>query len=418
MSKSLALLSGKGGSGKTTLALSIASLLSKCNLAVLYIDCDFSTNGATYFFEDKINEKTQKLDSFFSYFSEQEEVGQHKAAKETERKQCNLFDYESLPERGSFIKVDENFDFLPSIVKLSKKNMEYYQFNPKDISIMAYLDNCWRQKYDAIIYDCQAGYSSILKCVLPYVDVNLVVMEADAISAVAIRSLYLRIGSLLNDKKIYQVFNKITEEEYDIYSKVSGGTIFTNIESVMFDWKIRKAFYMAEIPEISNAGGRYGQQVFNVCNLMFKEEKIQNALEKYRDLIRLKDIKFQEQTIRESIKKYKDEKQKKRALLFRKIYISFVPIFIIVTSILLYTGLSHGLYNRIFNLVLSVFYLLVAITYAIALIASHYKNSKKDFKEETLAYKKLGELEIERISVETNIEKRKDEDYLQKNGEK
>ena len=34
MSKVLALLSGKGGSGKTTLALSIASMLSNCCLKV------------------------------------------------------------------------------------------------------------------------------------------------------------------------------------------------------------------------------------------------------------------------------------------------------------------------------------------------------------------------------------------------
>ena len=57
MGKSLALISGKGGSGKTTIALSIASMLSECNIKTLLLDCDLSTNGATYFYENKIIDK-------------------------------------------------------------------------------------------------------------------------------------------------------------------------------------------------------------------------------------------------------------------------------------------------------------------------------------------------------------------------
>lgn len=49
MSTAIAFLSGKGGSGKTTLALSMADLMSKCKIKTLLIDCDLSTNGATYF---------------------------------------------------------------------------------------------------------------------------------------------------------------------------------------------------------------------------------------------------------------------------------------------------------------------------------------------------------------------------------
>ena len=45
MAKSIAFISGKGGSGKTTLALSIASMLANAGLKILYIDCDMATNG-------------------------------------------------------------------------------------------------------------------------------------------------------------------------------------------------------------------------------------------------------------------------------------------------------------------------------------------------------------------------------------
>ena len=55
MSIILSLLSGKGGSGKTTMALSMSVLLSECGVKTLLIDCDLTTNGATYFYEDDLS---------------------------------------------------------------------------------------------------------------------------------------------------------------------------------------------------------------------------------------------------------------------------------------------------------------------------------------------------------------------------
>ncbi|MCL2220821.1 MAG: ParA family protein [Oscillospiraceae bacterium] len=55
--ESLAIISGKGGSGKTTLAISLSQLLATCGKRVLLINCDMSTHGATYFFESLLSEK-------------------------------------------------------------------------------------------------------------------------------------------------------------------------------------------------------------------------------------------------------------------------------------------------------------------------------------------------------------------------
>lgn len=92
-------------------------------------------------------------------------------------------------------------DFMPSIVRITKTNSESYQYNEEDFKRIKSIDEKLRENYDVIIYDCQAGYTDVLKLLLPYVDVNLVVMEADAISSAAIRSFYLKIGDLLNEKK-------------------------------------------------------------------------------------------------------------------------------------------------------------------------------------------------------------------------
>ncbi len=257
MSKILALLSGKGGSGKTTLALSMASMLSNCGIRVLLVDCDLSTNGATYFYEDKLDEYRESINSFYNV----------------------IFNISNGKEQ--VIKINEYMNFMPSIIQITRENTETYSYNKIDCEILHDFKKNYEKQYDIIIFDCQAGYTDILRLILPIVDINLVVMEADAISSSAIRSLYLKIGEFLNEKNIYQVFNKVTEDEYEIYSKLSGGTVFTNVETVIFDWKIRKAFSVAEIPDMENASANYGVQIYNICKILFKESIVQEKLNKY-----------------------------------------------------------------------------------------------------------------------------------------
>lgn len=284
MSKILALLSGKGGSGKTTLALSMASMLSNCNIKVLLIDCDLSTNGATYFYENRLSEYNRNIISFYKI----------------------IFGLKS--NEGQLININENMDFMPSIVQITKKNTETYSYREDTQDSLEEIKANYSEKYDVIILDCQAGYTDALKVILPIVDVNLVVMEADAISSASIRSLYLKIGDFLNEKKVYQIFNKATDEEYKIYSKISGGTVFTNIETVKFDWKIRKAFSVAEIPDMEKTSANYGMQIYNICRILFKEESIQTRLNKYGIVIKLNKILEEEKQLKDTMNELQGEK--------------------------------------------------------------------------------------------------------------
>lgn len=68
MSTSIAFLSGKGGSGKTTLALSMADLLSRCGIRTLLVDCDMSTNGATYFYESLFADQRKPISNSVASF--------------------------------------------------------------------------------------------------------------------------------------------------------------------------------------------------------------------------------------------------------------------------------------------------------------------------------------------------------------
>lgn len=289
MSKTLALLSGKGGSGKTTLALSMSSMLSKCGIRVLLVDCDLSTNGATYFYEDRLSEYNRNAISFYNI----------------------IF---GVKFHELEINIDKNMDFIPSITQITKQNTETYSYRENDEKILQNMRAIYDEKYDIIIFDCQAGYTDSLKLILPIVDINLVVMEADAISSSAIRSLYLKIGDLLNDRKVYQIFNKATDEEYQIYSKLSGGTVFTNIETIKFDWKIRKAFSVAEIPDMEISSANYGIQIYNICKILFKDENIQSKLNKYYVVIELNKNLEEEKLLENKISKLQ-EKSKDRKML-------------------------------------------------------------------------------------------------------
>lgn len=383
MSKVLALLSGKGGSGKTTLALSIASMLSNCCLKVLLVDCDLSTNGATYFYEGKLAEKTNELGSFYKIFINNED---------------NI---------DKLIKIDEYMDFMPSIVKITKANSESYQYNEEDLKRIKNIDEKLREKYDVIIYDCQAGYTDILKLILPYVDVNLVVMEADAISSASIRSFYLKIGDLLNEKKIYQVFNKATDEEYEIYSKISGGTVFTNIETVMFDWKIRKAFSIAQIPDMESTSAGYGEQIYNICRVLFNEEIIQKKLKKYEIIIKLNKNQEQERLLRKKIDEQNKSRQKNKNKMIKAMYTLIVPMVMALLLIIFMQLIDKTfLYKDMENFITMLFSVMIAaVSMCVSIISLNdiTKEKRTRVKEINMDIKELNQIIAEKETLKNQI---------------
>lgn len=302
--KAIAVLSGKGGSGKTSLSLCMANLLAASGVRTLLVDCDFSTNGATYFFEDILRSE----DNFTSL--------QNLVGNET--------------SIGKIINIKKKFDFIPSVTKIEGVVVEPL---PQSKPFLSYVEKNF-SKYDVVIFDCQAGYSSILSSILTIVDQTLFVMEADAISSASIRSLHLKIGHLLTSKS-YQVFNKVTSDEYEIYNKLSGGTLFTNIESVLFDWTIRKAFALSTIPDIENVDSRFWEQIINICKVMFVEQEFQDKIKNFSKNLFSKKIK-KEQDALEAELHYLQEKRAKQRRLFLMItapaytFVVFVAIFFLL----------------------------------------------------------------------------------------
>lgn len=249
MGIALAFLSGKGGSGKTTLALSMADLLSRCNIHVLLVDCDLSTNGATYFYEHKLNQTSLAFNELLE--------GKY---------------WDNLQD---FIQINSSLDFIPSVPQVSDQYLNILARQNADYeSILKDFCSFAKEHYDVILFDCQAGYTELLNVLLPLMDEDLFVLEADGISGSALRSLHLKIGNFLGRAKLYQVFNKASQEEYEIYSKIVG-TFFTNIGTLLFDWKIRQSFSRSQIPDIESTSAKYGADLCDICKILFTDDTLQ-----------------------------------------------------------------------------------------------------------------------------------------------
>lgn len=241
--QTLSLLSGKGGSGKTVLGLCICRALSEAGYKVLLVDCDFATHGATYFFEDKLRRGTPSLTSLTSTGLDQ---------------QCEP------------IEVENNFWFLPS--SSSPEEIRESSSSSEDISTSPLLESLVQtEQYDVALFDCQAGYSPLTQKAAELSDQNIMVMEPDAVSSAALRVLFLQLGSALHRSNTWQLFNKITEDEREVYEKLSGGTLFPNLPPIPFDWQVRAAFATSHIPSVTSKSSAFGLGVLRILKIIFPD---------------------------------------------------------------------------------------------------------------------------------------------------
>ena len=342
MTKSIALLSGKGGSGKTTIALSMASLLSECKIRCLLIDCDFSTNGATYFYENKLDEK--KYISFYEIMTDSN-------------------------KKSELIKINDFLSFLPSVSALENLDLSSCTFDDTDCIRINSLIKSESENFDVLLFDCQAGYTKLLKQFLPNMDEILFVMEADAISSSSIRNLHLKIGESIKGNKAFQIFNKATPDEYEVYNKISGGTFFTNIETVLFDWKIRKAFSLSEIPDMERTSARYGQQILSICNILLKDDFYKKKLISFENKLKMNFAIEEKESLKEKLDSIVNEKQADK-IKRRKIItvISMFVGFISLITLLFYMIDKKNLLNSLFMHNTDFLFLSLCIVFTISAI--------------------------------------------------
>ncbi|MBQ8348213.1 MAG: ParA family protein [Ruminococcus sp.] len=357
MSIVLTLISGKGGSGKTTIGLAIAKLLSKCEKKVLLVDCDTSTHGATYFFESALNIDDIDEISTTKDFLEN---------KYTPFKPINP------------IKSISDMDFIPSMKRVLSENNNFEI--GCSYSYQGFKNNEFANKYDLIIFDCQAGYDNLTKSLIKISDVCLFVLEADAVSAAAMRALYTQLSSELTRSSLnsYQVFNKLSESELTIYSNIKYGTFFTNLKPVLFDWSVRNAFQENMIPLVNENNPSFTS---DICNLT------RNLFPAFKEEILNYEISIKNKYLSEEKEKlHKINQSLKLPLLLRIWYIitlvlTFFTLIILILSEIKYT-------NLISSPIQSLIFILCLFSWVIVVIYE-YLRPKQENKKRELEFEKL-----------------------------
>lgn len=298
--QTLAILSGKGGSGKTVIALSMAQVLAEANVKVLLVDCDIATHGSTYFIEPEFEQTSLTILSLSDLLA-----GEYDSAAKP------------LVSRSGFA-------FLPSSLDPSE--------TPQMIQVEEKLENAWPQlaeSFEAVLFDCQAGYSDVAQWVANKAARKLVVLEPDAVSSAALRVLSIQLGRALKPSDTWQVFNKLTEEERPIYEKVSGVTLFSNLPPLPFDWQVRAAFATREIPGVLRGDSAFGLAVLRLMHTLFPAfSYMLDQLEKrtvgdwYDEIQRhLKELEEQRDKI-----KYRSGEYRRKLQLFRNATLSTLGV--------------------------------------------------------------------------------------------
>lgn len=204
MSEVIALISAKGGAGKTSIAVNLAHAYACCGLKVLLIDCDINTNGATAFYRRKENVKDQlnnciTFQEVLQSFLYPGIVKPHNAAR---------------IENGC-IPVEDNLDFIPGGMYPAHGNLienrveERFDFLQESL---ARLIEKWVDKYEVLLMDQGAGYNPVIELMVSFATEIVFIREHDKISLDLTRDLFERISA--TGKQLVFCDNKIPKRDY------------------------------------------------------------------------------------------------------------------------------------------------------------------------------------------------------------
>lgn len=176
----IAFMSGKGGAGKTSIAVNVANYYSEMNKKVLLVDCDMNTNGATAFFRTGRAELFEDSATILTF---------HKIllAYQDELQPANIEALNSLNLVCLNTNNSKNYHFLPA-------NVDDGDFDEQTVAndllqkLEEHYFSKWRTSYDVIILDFSAGGAKITEYLSKLPDKICIVMNPDGISRRIVRT--------------------------------------------------------------------------------------------------------------------------------------------------------------------------------------------------------------------------------------
>ncbi|MFH1352399.1 MAG: AAA family ATPase [bacterium] len=184
-------VSGKGGSGKTTIAAILSIILREKGCKVLAIDCDPDSNLLSLF------DRNAKLQSISGL---KEMIKDRTAAGEGLFK-LNPF-VEDLPEKYSL-----NFNGI-KIMQIGKFRNKTGCFCPENALVKSLISHLVLERDEVVILDMEAGIEHLTRGVVAGVDVLVLVVEPE-IKSIATSLKIKTIADKLGVKNIKAICNKI-----------------------------------------------------------------------------------------------------------------------------------------------------------------------------------------------------------------
>jgi len=227
-------MSGKGGVGKTGMAVNVANFCAYYGMRVLLIDCDWRTRGATVFLSisqislGEGNPITIEhiVDELLNRSIIKDEKKNSIVIDNVERNQETQEDSKADQSQngvqnglGSLIRIKEGFEFIPSGLKafdlsgiilkfLSDQNLEL-QFQ---LQFQQLISDC-RRKYELILFDLGAGNDKFNGILNSMADRICVMAENNEISLKSVRDFVGELCSSYGVEKIVECFNKLSEKD-------------------------------------------------------------------------------------------------------------------------------------------------------------------------------------------------------------
>lgn len=314
--KTLAFISGKGGTGKSIISASVGSILAHCGFKVLLIDTDFYTRGISF------------------YLMSDEAFGVKVGLSDYVNQKVGVEQLETLKIASDF--VNSNLYLLPASSKLRYFSPEVEKF---DSGFIHYFQEKMRQliiyakdrhRFEYIILDTRGGTDKLSLLTANIAEGYVVITEADKTSWDVSELLLNGIASYSKeedlDKRMGFVLNKNTLPERELVIYLKYRFACPGLAVIPLDIDAVRHFQNDEIPVAENIAIPFSQKIVELCDTLFRpldywdefhKEKLQNLK---MIIENIKKTEIQNKLIKESIRKFK----------------SFAIPFLLITLVLLY----------------------------------------------------------------------------------
>lgn len=217
----IAVYNSKGGIGKTTLSVNLATSLSALGYNVLLLDLDSQTDATSFF---QLEQETIKNASIYNV----------------------IFNKKSLED--TIYKISNNLSVLSST---RYEDINHILYNKNSNFLTKILESV-ETKYDFCIIDCAPTENSVNAHICFYADEILLISQPEYLSVKAISNVYNHMKKHLKKDKIHTiVLNKVrsTKEHMELIELVKDifkeKTVFTIRDRISIANSIRtqKSFY-------------------------------------------------------------------------------------------------------------------------------------------------------------------------------